>query len=454
MHIYKPYPAQTLACSRIVAGKPTAILLPIGYGKTIPVLTAISVLKCLGRIEKTLIISTIPIIENTWISEAKKWGHTTDLTFCNIRDNKKSWKQIEADIYLLNFDNINWLYDNLNGEFPFSLVIFDESHNMGNTKSVRFRRMKSILREYKETKRVIMSGEPIPNSFVELYSQFFLLDNGKTLGETKSAYLERYFKTVDREGRVFVPKNQACKQQILNKIAPLSISTDKGNTKYAVKYITHEAALPKTALRQYQKMENELFFELEGEGVTAFNAPAKMQKIHQLIQGFVYSDSGQTLFLHRAKLDVLESILTPDKPTIIAVGYRAEAMLYQDYFNCPAIFGGSKHNRKTIRDFVSGNTPVLIINPKSLSEGIDGFQFVCNTIIWPYITFSYRDFSQLNGRLARHGQHRDITVHSIIAPNTLDTIIQKVLGNKSSSNKELLDYVREYCKHKQTPEKK
>lgn len=291
-----------------------------------------------------------------------------------------------------------------------------------------------------------MSGEPIPNSLLELFSQYYLLDKGESLGLTKQDYLDRYFKQKDRDGRVFEVKNATCKAEIYRRIAPKSVSLEIKNTAYELNYINQEIKLPPEIIKIYHEFEAELFLEFESGEINAFNIATKMQKLHQLTQGFVYSDEGNTILIHDKKLRAVQSALPLEESALIAIGYVAEAERYAEKLNCPIIYGrNTREHKKLIRDFTSGKTQYLVINPKSLSEGVDGFQTVCRTIIWPYITFSYRDFSQLNGRLARNGQTKTVNIHSIIAKNTIDVFIRQALAKKKEGNRQLLEYVRNYC---------
>jgi len=98
--------------------------------------------------------------------------------------------------------------------------------------------------------------------------------------------------------------------------------------------------------------------------------------------------------------------------------------------------GGKK---EVVNKFVDGDSKVLIAS-MPIAEGVDGLQYVCNTVIFLGLPWTYARLEQIIGRLIRTGQvKRDVDVHIIKAIYNgfnydqrmkLDRLsIKKALGN-------------------------
>ncbi len=106
----------------------------------------------------------------------------------------------EADIYVINRENIEWLVSELGTKWNFDTVIIDELSSFKNNRSKRFRALRRVR---PMMKRVVgLTGTPAPNSLMDLWSQIYLLDQGERLGKTITGYRERYFIPGERSGHV------------------------------------------------------------------------------------------------------------------------------------------------------------------------------------------------------------------------------------------------------------
>ena len=107
----------------------------MGLGKTVVALTAIVDRMRAGQVQKTVIFGPLRVIESVWTKEAQKWTHTRHLRFSILRGVKEKRTRAlfrDADIYLVNYDIINWFSKPLDHYFisqdkplPFQMVIYD-----------------------------------------------------------------------------------------------------------------------------------------------------------------------------------------------------------------------------------------------------------------------------------------------------------------------------------------
>lgn len=86
------------------------LFLPPGLGKTTTTLTIIAE----QMTGKTLIIAPKRVAETVWHTEIKKWSHLNHLRVSKIMgtpSQRLSALTSEADVYLINLENVAWLCD-------------------------------------------------------------------------------------------------------------------------------------------------------------------------------------------------------------------------------------------------------------------------------------------------------------------------------------------------------
>lgn len=86
------------------------------------------------------------------------------------------------------------------------------------------------------------------------------------------------------------------------------------------------------------------------------------------------------------------------------------------------IYGGmSREQRQTsIDSFTKGDARVLVAQISSSGEGIDGLQYICNTVIFVEVDWSAGLMDQALARLKRIGQANIVNAFTLIAEGTLD----------------------------------
>lgn len=77
------------------------------------------------------------------------------------------------------------------GKLPVDCMIVDECHWFGSHKALWTRVGYVLARQMKFV--LMLTGTPIRTGIENLWSQFWVLDGGKTLGNSYMSYLKRYF---------------------------------------------------------------------------------------------------------------------------------------------------------------------------------------------------------------------------------------------------------------------
>ena len=170
-----------------------ALLLDMGLGKTLSSLTAIDeLLHTFEIIENVLVIAPLSVAEKTWTDEIEKWDHLQHLTFSKVLGNPKQREEAlfkKADVYLINRENVEWLVNYYQRNWPFKTVIIDE---LSSFKSSSAKRFKALRKVRPKMERVIgLTGTPSPNSLMDLWAQMYLLDQGERLGKTIRSDLQQ-----------------------------------------------------------------------------------------------------------------------------------------------------------------------------------------------------------------------------------------------------------------------
>lgn len=140
---FVPHDYQKYAIDYIESHPVAAVLLDMGLGKTVSTLTALNDLMYdRFEIHKVLVIAPLRVALNTWPDEVQKWDHLKHLRMSvavgNAKTRMKALKT-QADIYVINRENLEWLVEESGMPFDYDAIVIDELSSFKNHKSKRFR---------------------------------------------------------------------------------------------------------------------------------------------------------------------------------------------------------------------------------------------------------------------------------------------------------------------------
>lgn len=297
--------------------------LGMGLGKTpITLTTIVDRIRC-GDVKKVLIFGPLRVIQAVWAREARKWSHTQHLRFSVVHGTKEKRSRAlfaDADIYLTNYENMNWLAEQLDHYYlsqgkplPFQMVVYDEVSKLKNSTSLRVaggkRDRKDRRGEVHEIRvtgwrkliphfkyRTGLTGTPASNGYLDLHGQYLAVDGGERLGEYITHYKDSYF-TSDYNGWNYTPTVLG-KQWIEYKISDITKKMDaKDYLDLPDCKVTNVLVeLPDKARRAYIEVEKNMFTQLDsGSEVEVFSRSSVSNKCLQfcLAEGTeVLTDSG------------------------------------------------------------------------------------------------------------------------------------------------------------------
>ena len=226
--IFYPHNYQEYAVNYIKNHKISAIFLDMGLGKTVITLTALNdLLFDSFEIRKILIIAPLRVAKVTWAAEIQKWNHLENIRYSvavGSEQDRLSALKTDADIYIINRENVQWLVEKSEVPFDFDTVVIDELSSFKNHQAKRFR---ALMKVRPKVKRIIgLTGTPTSNGLMDLYAEFKLLDMGERLGRFIGQYRNSYFEPDKRNGQIIYSYKPLpfAEERIYKKISDITVS--------------------------------------------------------------------------------------------------------------------------------------------------------------------------------------------------------------------------------------
>lgn len=447
---YKPHDYQQYAIDYILEHPIAAVILGMGLGKTSITLTAIEQLMYdRFEVSKVLVVAPLRVARNTWSDEIHKWEHLKHLRYSIVlgtASDRKKALAADADIYVINRENLQWLVEQSGVPFDFDMVVLDELSSFKNWNSKRF---KAFMKVRPKVKRVIgLTGTPSSNGLMDLFAEFKCLDMGERLGRFISQYRVNYFVPDQMNGQIVYSYKlrKGAEEQIYDKISDITISMKALDHLKMPELISNEYPVYMSEAEEelYSDMAEDLFLPLKGGEVTAANAAALSGKLMQMANGAVYSDDGDEIQMHDQKLDALEDLIEAanGKPVMVAYWFKHDlARIMRRLFERKIPFE-KLDSEESIRKWNRGELPVALIHPASAGHGLN-LQSGGNMLIWFGLTWSLELYQQTVARLWRQGQSAEtVVVQHIITAGTIDEQVMKALESKERTQSALINAVK------------
>ncbi len=444
---YKPHPYQQFCEQRIIAEPSIALYLEMGLGKSVITLSAIRRLKYeFFQVHRVLVIAPLKVAEATWTNEAAKWDHLKGLRLSRVlgieKERLAALRQ-NADIYVINRDNVAWLVRLLREGWPFDMVVIDELTSFKNHAAKRFRALKAVL---PSIRRVVgLTGTPAPGGIADLWSQIYLLDRGKRLGRSITSYRAQYF-THNPYTHEYKPL-PGSEERVRESIRDISISLSAADYLQMPDLITDDipVMLDAKATAAYRAMERDMVLSLGEETITAASAAVLTNKLLQLCSGAAYTEESGTASMHDCKLDALIELVDSldGAPALLFYGYKHEVPRLVDGLQKlrPGIQVRIYQGAQDAEDWNAGKLDVLLAHPASCAYGLN-LQQGGHHIIWFTLSWSLELYLQANARLHRQGQERPVIVHRLLVQGGMDEAVAKALSGKQDTQDALMDALK------------
>lgn len=450
MKDYNPYPYQKYCSDRIVNDTAVGLFLDMGLGKTAITLSAIKELRYYRWcVYKVLIIAPKKVAESTWTSEASKWVQLHDLKFSLVlgsAQKRVAALETEADVYIINRENVTWLVEYYGQNWPFDMVVIDESSSFKNHQAKRFKSLKMV--RGKINRIVELTGTPCSRSLMDLWAQVYLLDRGKRLGRTISSYRDAFFVPDKRNQTTiftYAPRDGA-EEQIYEAIADICVSM-KSEDYLSLPELMYEdvpVVLDTVSQKAYKQLERDALLQVaEDEVVTAGTAAVLSGKLLQLCNGAVYNENGGVTEVHDCKIEALLE-------TVEQLGGQHALICYNFKHDLDRLLNALRplglnvqvyHGKDEEDAWNAGEIDLLLIQPASCGYGLN-LQQGGHHVIWFGLTWSLELYQQTNKRLHRQGQPCPVIVHHLVVKGGVDEDVIKALSRKEDTQESLMQALK------------
>ena len=447
---FRPHQYQEYATKRILETPYIALLLEMGLGKTVSTLTAIDLLlNDYFEATKVLVIAPLRVAEDTWVREIEKWDHLQHLRISKVLGSvtaRRKALKADADIYVINRENVEWLVNEYGSQWPFDTVVIDELSSFKNSNSKRFRALRRVR---PLMKRVIgLTGTPAPNSLMDLWPQMYLIDQGERLGKTITSFRDRYFIPGARSGHVVYEwkEKKEAEERIYEAISDIAVSMKAEDWLELPERINRTIPIPLNlkARELYMKLEKELLLPFKDADVVASTAAVLSNKLLQMASGAVYDEDKGVKLIHDAKLDALEDVIEAanGKPVMVFYNFKHSLSRIQERFPQARILRKGRDGNEDIRAWNNDEIPLLLVHPKSAGHGLNLQESSCRTVVWFDQIWSLEEDQQANARVYRQGVRHNIVVVRLVAEGTMDEDAVAALERKAAGQDALMQAVK------------
>lgn len=457
-------PHQEKMIEFILANRYCALWCGMGLYKTVSTLTALRTMLATGDAERILVAAPKLVATDTWPDELDEWEHLQGIAYQRLTGPLKqriAALESPAPIHIINHENLVWLWKHLGPKrWPYDTIVLDESsrgyknHRRWTTPKkgsgakrnlTRFGAAVNIRGLQINHRLIELTGTPAPNGYLDLWSQIYLLDQGKRLGYTFDAFKQCYF---DENPYSFeIKPKPGAEDKIDTLVSDLVISMSEEDHLSLPERIYQNVVvkLPPKAMEQYTYMRRHFVME-HYDDVEAVNAGVLTNKLLQLANGSVYSDTGEDHAIHEAKLDALARIIedaeSENEQVLVAYSFEFDKARIKKKFPKAIILGDDPD---AIRKWKTKKAGVMLCHPASAGHGLN-LQAGGRLCVWYGLTWDLELYLQLNKRLHRGDQKMPVIIKHIVAEGTEDERVLPKLTEKNATQERIRNAVRFYEK--------
>lgn len=437
-------------------------LFEMGCGKTLTTIAVAGALYNLGKIDRVMVVAPTSVC-SVWPHDLNQFAAFPWEARVLLGDKKKrlktlneleNWPFKALRIAVINYESTHreGIYEALAAYKP-DLIVCDESQRIKNPSAAQSKALHKLGDA--APFRMILSGTPVQNNAVDLYSQYRFLDPA-VYGANFYAFKNRYcimggygqhqivgYRNMDE----LVEKEHSVAYRV-TKEECLDLPQQTFINRY-VQFTDAEQAI-------YEQLRKSSFLELEtGENVTATTILTMYLRLMQLTGGFLTADeSTRPKQVNTAKLDALADIVDDyvvdaGKKLVIFARFRAEIAAIENLLRLRKIQYGSiygdvpmEERGKIVEDFQTNpDTKVFVAQIQTAGLGIT--LHAASTAVFYSYDYNYANYAQALARIHRIGQRFPVTYIHLVVDGSIDEKILAALENKEDMAKTVVDSWRE-----------
>lgn len=442
-----------------------------GTGKTSIVYGAYTYLKHIKKVDKLLIVGPLSSF-GPWMNEHYEcYGYEAKIM--NLSSENKSSKisylnnhpSLQSEITFINYEGFSNIVKDMDFFIDSSnvMVVLDEAHKIKNPNSLRAKAVLNFTK--KASSRIILTGTPLPNGYIDLYNLFEFIWPGKNITGFNPNSLSRITKSKNsmqliknlminidpyyiriKKDYLGLPKPVFHKpkyvkmgrlqSEIYDFIAADFLNYEPDVNDYDLQFELKKGKL----IRLMQAMTNPGAIDLHRDKYNNIEKGEMYQKISNY-----YKHEIPSKFIEVLKL--VKEIIGRKEKVIVWTNYTFNVLELQKYiinngFETKLLYGeiNNEDRVEIIKQFhTDDNLKVIIANPAAVAESIS-LHKVCNNAIYMDKSFNASHYMQSKDRIHRVGLKPETIVnyYFLLSDNTIDEVIHDRVLKKE---KRMLDVI-------------
>lgn len=421
----------------------SGLLMDPGTGKTLTVLVAFHELRRRGLVDRLFVSAPLNAAYEVWPAEIAKWGFPYKCAVLH-GPRKDALAETDADVFVINYDGFPWFFGSMAHDHVICgyrvWLVLDESTKVKNTASRRFKLLAPHLPRF--ARRSALTGTPAPKSLIDLFGQVKAMDLGERLGRYITQYRREYFYQTGYGGYTWAPQENA-EERIYKALDGLFYRvSDEVLGLEKPRYVERWVSLDPRARALYEKLERDCIHEFSKRSkVTAVNAGVLTQKLRQIANGAVHDAKGRVQQVHTAKVDEMEELVESLQGNPLLVGYEFtdDGARLAKRLDAPVIKGGMNRAeaKRLFADLNAGRLHALVCQASAAAHGLN-LQEACHDVSWFGLPWDLEVYIQFNRRVHRKGQKHRVTIHQVLARDTVDELSLSTALKKGATQDKLL----------------
>lgn len=403
----------------------------MGLGKTLETIALLSLYK--GELP-SLIVCPKSLIYN-WEAEFRKWNPSFKTHLIEgDKGNRNKTLTIPTggkDVYLVSYETMRNDINELKSK-EFAYLVLDEGQNIANASAKKSQAVKQLKSEY----RLVLTGTPLQNSLMDLWSIFDFLMPGY-LTDQRSFYNEYVHteepdsirrKTLEKKVQPFILRRK--KEDVLKDLPPKTeqvLTLSMGEEERSL-YMAYYSRIRK-ALKKEDGMSNK---ERADNKSYAIEILAELTRLRQLCvdPSMFLEDTGFTSSKLLFALEYIKASLNSGHKVIVFSSFvrsleHLGELLKNENISYETISGKTPAAARVTLSQEFNNTDKIKVMLVSLKAGGTGLNLVgADIVIHLDPWWNYASESQASDRAHRLGQEKPVTVVKLIVK---DSIEEKVL---------------------------
>ncbi len=466
----KPFAHQITGFNIGISNSQAALLHEQGCGKTLTAIAIAGRRFLDGEIKRVLVVAPLSVVP-VWRREFADYAgydHSVKVLTGTMKKRRDALACLSEEeglqVAVINFEAV-WreqMFKSLLKWCP-DMIVVDESQKIKGPNTNQSKGLHK-LGDMGSTYKMILTGTPITATPLDFWSQYRFLDPD-IFGKSFYSFRNRYAIMGGYLNKQII--NYRNKEELIKKAHSIAHRVTKDDALDLPPFTDQDlyCSLEPEAARAYKEMREESIMQLaaaaQGEGttLTATNVLTRLLRLQQLTGGYLPRDPEaeevEIVQLSKAKLNLLtetlDDLFTAGRKVVIfarfvpEIGAILELLRDRFAFEPAYIYGAVKQDQRgAMVERFQRDPGCKAFVAQVQTAGLGITLHAADTAIFYSTDYNYGVYDQCRARVHRIGQQKNVTYIHLIAENTVDEKIYKILKNKGNIAQDIVDNWREY----------